>query len=262
MLLFYRRGGLGDTLLTFPVLELLKKSGKSIWAVGNIDYFSIAKEVGWVDFMSSEVPEEEFEEKVIISYGGNVPPFPKERVWLVDYYLKRLGLFGTFSTKLPLQAFDENPLKGKVILHPSSGSLKKNPPLELFLRIENFLKKKGLETIYIIGEADQWLKAYVKEYFESFSPIELAKALKTAKLFIGLDSGLSHLASYCGLLTFILYGPTDPVVWRPIGERVFQISLDLECNPCFPQVCQERKCLDSERLLRSFIRAFTQKTFF
>lgn len=258
MWLFYRRGGLGDTLLTFPLLELLKKSGKKIWAVGNTDYLVIAREVGWVDSISSEIPEVEFQEKVVISYEGNIKPFPEKRVWIVDYYLESLGLVGSYSKILPLKAMENSPLEGYAVLHPSSGSQKKNPPIELFLRIEAFLKREGFKTIYLVGESDCWVKKYVKNYFESFSPLQIAKALKTALLFIGNDSGLSHLASYCGLPTFVFYGPTDPIVWKPIGEKVFQISLNLPCSPCFPEVCQERECFELESLYKAFLKAYRE----
>lgn len=257
MWLFYRRGGLGDTLLTFPVLELMKKSGKSLWAVGNTDYLIIAKEVGWVDRISSEVPKEEFEGSIFISSDGNIKPFPEKRAWIVDYYLKSLSLSGDFSKTLPIEPARKSPFENYAVLHPSSGSWKKNPPIELFLRIEQFLKKEGFKTIYFVGEADQWLKEYVKNYFESFSPLEIAKALKRARLFVGVDSGLSHLASYCGVPTFVFYGPTDPVVWKPIGEKVFQISLEFSCSPCFPNVCQEKTCLNTNLLFRKFLTVYS-----
>lgn len=260
MWLVYRRGGLGDTLLTFPVLELLKKSGKRVWAVGNTDYFAIAKAVGWADEISSEFPHGEFEGKVLISVDGNVKPFPEERRWIVEHYLQSLSLKGDFSKVLPLEPAKNNPLEGCAVLHPSSGSPRKNPPLELFFRIEDFLKREGLRTVYLIGEADQWLKSYVKNYFESLSPLEIARALREAKLYVGLDSGISHLASYCGITSFIFYGPTDPVVWKPIGERVFQISLNLSCAPCFPQVCNERPCLDPQLLFGKFLELYRQSS--
>ncbi len=257
MWLLYRRGGLGDTLLTFPILELLKRFEKKVWAVGNTDYFAIAKEVGWADMVSSEIPKTEFEGKILISYEGNVKPFPEKRMWIVEHYFQSLSLRGGFSKVLPLEPAEKSPIKGCAVLHPSSGSWKKNPSLELFFKIEYFLKREGYKTIYLIGEADSWLKDYVKDYFESYSPLEIAKALRTARLFVGLDSGLSHLASYCGIPTFVFYGPTDPVVWKPIGERVFHISLELSCSPCFPEVCEERSCLHVEMLFAKFLKAFS-----
>ncbi|MCS7307024.1 MAG: glycosyltransferase family 9 protein [Aquificaceae bacterium] len=256
MWLLYRRGGLGDTLLTFPVLEMLKRLGRRVCAVGNTDYYAIAKEVGWADYISSEIPEGSFEGKVVISFQGNVKPFPESRIWLVEHYLETLKLPKDFSKVLPLEPDEGSPLKGRAVLHPSSGSQKKNPSLELFFRIEKFLNREGFKTIYLVGEADRWLKGYVKNYFESLSPLEIAKGFKTAKLFVGPDSGLSHLASYCGLPTFIFYGPTDHIVWKPVGERVFQVSLNLSCSPCFPNVCGDRPCLETEGLYLAFLKAY------
>ncbi|MDM7202742.1 MAG: glycosyltransferase family 9 protein [Thermodesulfobacteriaceae bacterium] len=257
--LFYRRGALGDTLLTFPILELLKRSGKKIWAVGNTDYFNIAKEIGWVDFLSSEIPKREFQGEILISSEGKVRPFPESRIWIVEHYMKSIGISGKFSKTLPLEPMDKSPLEGYAVIHPSSGSPKKNAPLELFFKIEKFLKEEGLKTIYLIGEADFWLKDYLKKYYESLSPLEIARALKSSLLFVGNDSGMAHLASYCGLPTFIFYGPSDPIVWKPIGEKVYQISLSLSCSPCFPEVCMERKCFNEELLYKAFLKAYRER---
>ncbi len=248
MLLFYRRGGLGDTLLTFPVLENLKRMGKEILAVGNTDYLKIAKEVGWVDHIAGEPPPKWEGEKLIISFEGDIEPFPKRREWIVEYYLRSLGLPLSFSKRLPLKPMPYSPFEGRVVLHPSSGSFKKNPSLELFHRIEHHLKKRGLEVVYFLGPADEWLRGLVKPYWESYDPLELARAFLSARLFIGLDSGVSHLASYCGVRSYVIFGPSDPVVFRPIGEKVRLISLNLSCSPCFPHVCQERACLDTEKI--------------
>ncbi|SNZ16831.1 glycosyltransferase family 9 protein [Hydrogenobacter hydrogenophilus] len=256
MILFYRRGGLGDTLLTFPVLEILKKRGERIFAVGNTDYLKIAKEVGWIDEMHYEIPEGSFSRVIKVSVDGNVKPFPERRIWIVDHYLESLGLKDNYSDTLYLKPIRDNPFKGKAVIHPSSGSKAKNPPIELFLRIEEYLKRHGYQVIYFVGEADEWVKDFVSEFYQSTDPLEIAKALKEARLFIGNDSGISHLASYVGVPTFVFYGPTDPIVWRPIGRKVFQISLNLYCSPCFPNTCRERPCLNVEELFKSFVRTF------
>ncbi|WP_461830111.1 glycosyltransferase family protein, partial [Aquifex sp.] len=132
-LLLYRRGGLGDTLLTFPLLEIFKRKGYHVTAVGNTDYFSIAKEAGFADRALSEIPQDDFAKEIIISYEGNLKPFPEKREWIVEYYLKELGLKESFSLELPIKPLEDSPFKDKVVIHPSSGSPKKNPPLEFFL---------------------------------------------------------------------------------------------------------------------------------
>ena len=49
---------------------------------------------------------------------------------------------------------------------------------------------------------------------------ELADGLAGARVYIGNDSGITHLAGAVGTPTVALFGPTDPEVWAPRGERV------------------------------------------
>ena len=252
--LLYRRGGLGDTLLTFPLIEILRRRGYEITVVGNTDYFRIASEVGWADEVRSEVPEEEFDLRVIISLDGNVRPFPTERIWVVEHYLRSLGFEEEeFSRELPLEPLESSPFKGRAVLHPSSGSPKKNPDPELFFELEEFFERRGIESVYLIGEADLWLEGKISRFVRSLDPLWIAKALKSSLLYVGLDSGISHLASYVGVPSVVIYGPTDPVVWRPIGNRVYRVHLGLECSPCFPKVCAERPCLEKGSLLERLL---------
>jgi ADP-heptose:LPS heptosyltransferase len=58
---------------------------------------------------------------------------------------------------------------------------------------------------------------------EAFSgrPItELAALLAGARLYVGCDSGVSHLAAAVGAPTIAVFGPTDPLTWAPRGPLV------------------------------------------
>jgi ADP-heptose:LPS heptosyltransferase len=48
----------------------------------------------------------------------------------------------------------------------------------------------------------------------------LGAALGRADLYVGNDSGASHLAAAAGAPTLALFGPTDPALWSPVGLRV------------------------------------------
>jgi ADP-heptose:LPS heptosyltransferase len=48
----------------------------------------------------------------------------------------------------------------------------------------------------------------------------LAGSLAHMRLFIGLDSGMTHLSALLGLQTVGLFGPTDPGRWAPRGPHV------------------------------------------
>jgi ADP-heptose:LPS heptosyltransferase len=49
---------------------------------------------------------------------------------------------------------------------------------------------------------------------------ELACWLAKASLFVGNDSGITHLAAAVGTPVLALFGPTDPAVWAPRGRDV------------------------------------------
>ncbi len=51
-------------------------------------------------------------------------------------------------------------------------------------------------------------------------PRALAALVARAGLYVGNDSGVSHLAAAAGAQTLVLFGPTDPLVWAPLGPKV------------------------------------------
>ncbi len=44
--------------------------------------------------------------------------------------------------------------------------------------------------------------------------------MREADLYLGNDSGITHLAAASGTPTIALFGPTDPQVWGPKGPQV------------------------------------------
>ncbi len=256
-LLIYRRGGLGDTLLTFPIAEIFKKKGFEVHFAGNLDYLNLLKEVGWADKILSEVPGDlSSYGKVLLFSKENftdcrdaivVNPFPPKGKHTLGHYLESLGLEGeSFSRTLPIPLAEG--LEGRVVLHPGSGSPKKNPPLELYLNLYRLLEREGFKPTFVLGVAEENLFEELKG-FETFpvrDVLDFAKRLKGAKAFIGNDSGFSHLASYLGVPTIAIFGPTDPNEWKPIGPKTAVIYKKLPCSPCFPLSCQrevEKECL-------------------
>jgi len=49
--------------------------------------------------------------------------------------------------------------------------------------------------------------------------VERARILASARLYIGNDSGITHLAAAVGCPTVAIFGPTDPTIWGPQGEK-------------------------------------------
>ncbi|MCK7512989.1 MAG: hypothetical protein MZV70_59190 [Desulfobacterales bacterium] len=60
----------------------------------------------------------------------------------------------------------------------------------------------------------------------------IAALLAACSLYIGNDSGISHLASVVNGNVVAVFGPTDPRVWRPVGKGVRVVASDEPCAPC------------------------------
>jgi heptosyltransferase-3 len=126
-----------------------------------------------------------------------------------------------------LTGFQELPI---VAMHPGSGSPKKNWPLdrweELGWRILE--KRPGTRLMLIGGEADQTQIEALKAAWKSLPLLiarelplpHLAAVIERCRLFVGHDSGISHLAAAVGTPCLLLFGPTDPSVWAPANPAV------------------------------------------
>jgi heptosyltransferase-2 len=53
---------------------------------------------------------------------------------------------------------------------------------------------------------------------------QLAAVLERCRLFLGHDSGISHLAAATGAPCLLLFGPTDPAVWAPPNPGVHVLT--------------------------------------
>ncbi len=246
--LIYRRGGLGDTLLTFPIADIFKRKGYEVHFSGNIDYLSLGKEVGFIDRIYSDIPTNlrDFNEIILFAKENflNLPrvkvvnPFPPKGKHVLIHYLESLNFASeTFERSLPIKPLSR--WRENFIIHPGSGSKKKNAPLEFFKSLYKILEAEGLKPLFVLGEAERYLQKELKN-FNTYLVEDLvlyARLLKGSKGFLGNDSGFSHLAGYLGVPTFVLFGPTNPLEWKPMGDQVRVFYKNLECSPCFPSDC-------------------------
>jgi len=83
---------------------------------------------------------------------------------------------------------------------------------------------------------------------------ELCYLLKESSLFVGVDSGIMHLASSFDIPVVGIFGPTDPFYVGPQNRRSRVVREKMECSPCYLKGCDERPCmkkLDAQRVLEA-----------
>lgn len=75
---------------------------------------------------------------------------------------------------------------------------------------------------------------------------ELPLYLQQSALFVGNDSGPTHLASLLGVPTVVIFGPKDPGRHGPYGKTFRIIRNDkVPCSPCERRRCPAPLCLSS-----------------
>lgn len=116
-----------------------------------------------------------------------------------------------------------------ILVHPGSGSPRKNWPKAHWEAL--FANLPGPLTL-VLGEAEgaEWLvkdvdllrasDGTVMRVLTGASLETLVTELHGCRLFIGHDSGISHLAAASGAPCVLLFGPTDPAIWAPPSPRV------------------------------------------
>ncbi len=130
------------------------------------------------------------------------------------------------------------------MIHPGSGSDKKNLSPPFYLSLAKKVESYGFDTKFLFGpiEVEKGLnKAFPCE--KSIYPencLSLKDYISKAAIYIGNDSGPTHLAAFCGIPTFAIFARSDYSVWHPIGacveyanalnDKLFEYKFDLFLN--------------------------------
>ncbi len=117
----------------------------------------------------------------------------------------------------------------RVVVHPGSGGSRKCWALEGWLQELAFWRERQpFEVVWLAGEVEGDLLRRLPEPWrqtphgclENRPLTEVFHLLRSSDLYLGHDSGISHLAGWSGVPCGLLFGPTDPKVWAPPGSHV------------------------------------------
>ncbi len=125
-----------------------------------------------------------------------------------------------------------------VVLHPGAGSARKRWPAERFAALAERLAARGYAVAVTCGPSDEEAVSHVRRHLrearvdilDGLALEDLAAVLARARLVVGNDSGVTHLAALAGAPTLALFGPFDPAYWAPIGPRVVALDAGTACS--------------------------------
>jgi heptosyltransferase-2 len=167
-------------------------------------------------------------------------PFPPAGriVHVSDYLLetirplvgeKNLGTVPGFSGSWQTKPGDSPQVSPLVVVQPGSSGKRKWWPAGRFAEVARRLSGKlRAGIVLLLGPAEEGCDELVEpfradrpEIVRGRSLEEVAALLRDrARLYLGNDSGVTHLAALCGAPTVAIFGPTDARVWGPRGSRV------------------------------------------
>jgi len=196
-------------------------SGRPEWAACDLLISAVSDgKDAWAQHAEHAAPDARrvyFEPRPPADYAGHVTRYHREQ-------LAAQGL------ELPEPAagianVNEN---GAVLIHPGSGGAAKCWPRERFGSVAEKLEARGIVVKWLLGpvETERWGAASVDALRCRFSvlihqDIETVYAeLVKARLYLGNDSGVTHLAAASGIRTVALFGPSNLMQWRPVGPQV------------------------------------------
>ncbi len=122
-----------------------------------------------------------------------------------------------------------------VLLHPGSGSPRKNWPPARFAALAKLLIAEGRAVWMLSGPADDAAVAQVLDELDDAERrsmpvirptdvLDLARVLGTCAVFVGNDSGVAHVSARVGVPTLAIFGATEPLRWAPRGPRVLTLG--------------------------------------
>jgi heptosyltransferase-3 len=246
-LLLIRPGAIGDFILSLPAMESLRQPYTEVWcAEQNVPlarFADAARSIGsaGLDRLGFLPADEVLErlrgfDSIISWYGANRPEFRQLMAQLglpirflralpdgarhaVDFYNGQARAMGKVSPSrfpfIPCPAV----VRTFAAIHPFASSAAKRAPMGLFQSMADKLSRT-MPVRWFCGP---------EEFLEGAARIdnlyELACVLRGARVFVGNDSGISHLAAAVRTPCMTLFRSSDPRVWSPRGPSVWSTKL-------------------------------------
>lgn len=207
------------------------------------------------DFWQREKTHSAEQQLALLGFVGvPVDDRPKSRLIVTDMAIESLEK--KFHAKSRRSQGDKH--AGYVLLHPGTAFLTKKWPIENFARTAEFLAERGLQIVAISSKAEsetlRELTAASKTPLVTFDDLtlpEITALASRARLFVGNDSGIAHIAAAVGAPSVVIFGSSNRDHWRPWTDSPNEIVFEeFACQPCPGYTCEvygEPKCILSVR---------------
>lgn len=145
------------------------------------------------------------------------------------------------------------------VLRPGAKYFTKRWALENFVALARWLRKKhGIEPVFNLGEGEKEIANEVRRacggefvLLDALDLRQLIALIAGCRIFIGNDSGPTHLAAAAARPVVAIFGSSSSGHWRPWRTSYRVVQNDFSCNPCKGDRCYafaEPRCILSVTL--------------
>jgi lipopolysaccharide heptosyltransferase II len=133
------------------------------------------------------------------------------------------------------------------LIHPAAAFDTKQWATENFARTAEFLAEKGINSVAIATRSERAVLDKLQNEskvpittFDNLSLPEITALASKARLFVGNDSGIAHIAAAVNTPSVVVFGSSDPNHWRPWTDAPHEIVYHaMPCQPCPGYECKQ-----------------------
>jgi ADP-heptose:LPS heptosyltransferase len=133
------------------------------------------------------------------------------------------------------------------LFHTSTALFTKKWPTENFARVAEFVQSLGFASVAIGSRSEVHVLTELKDAsavpvitFDDLTLPEITALASRARLFVGNDSGIAHIAAAVGTPTVVIFGSSNRDHWRPWTDAPNEIVYtEYPCQPCPGYECKE-----------------------
>jgi lipopolysaccharide heptosyltransferase II len=176
------------------------------------------------------------------------------------------------SAKLAAHNLQRN--QSLALIHPAAALETKRWPVENFARVAEEIARRELTPVVIVSPNErQLLESLTAKSseriigFDDLSLPEVTALAARARLFVGNDSGIAHIAAAVATPCVIIFGSSNVDHWRPwTNGKSEVVRNEMSCQPCPGYFCAEfekPECILSvplERVIAAIDRIANQTT--
>jgi lipopolysaccharide heptosyltransferase III len=149
------------------------------------------------------------------------------------------------SSQLRAAGLDEG--RSFAVIHPAAAFDTKQWATDKFARVGEQLAVRGLPVVAITAPPEAHIAKALKENSETpvitltaLSLPQVTALISQARLFVGNDSGIAHIAAAVGAPSIVIFGSSNTVHWRPWAKAPAEVVLEeMECQPCHGYFCEK-----------------------